>query len=292
MYTLYPFTVPSETKTIQTFLEHEADYDYDAPTFVPPPRLVSDWSSIDSILRDSRFFVAPWEVRLRALGGNQGTSAIAQDFTKEQSFVKNIVLGPPDSLKEFSCYVEKKTIESIRKSSDKISGGYEVDIVNGVAMSTWTMSMARLLEIPLKTLDSPQAVFDVGSLQEALVTLFRYIFSSSKLSSVQELGLRRDALEAYKQLHRAITDVCEAIKGSPFAYGFLHRHNREGSEGLLSEHGSGIVQRLFDSGKTVDEVVSMVAFLAVQSVIPSVFAVRVCNASKLPKADNGRSFVV
>lgn len=65
---------------------------------------------------------------------------------------------------EFSCYVEKKNIESIRKSSNKISSGHEVDIVNGVAMSTWTTSVARLLGVPLKTLGASQAIFDVGSL--------------------------------------------------------------------------------------------------------------------------------
>lgn len=46
---------------------------------------------------------------------------------------------------EFSCYAEKKTTESIRKSSNKISSGCGVDIVNSVGMSTWTISVARLL---------------------------------------------------------------------------------------------------------------------------------------------------
>ncbi|KAF3035370.1 hypothetical protein E8E11_005370 [Didymella keratinophila] len=203
VYTLFPFTVPSESRVIQSFLEHEADHDYDAPTFIPPPRLVSDWSSIDSILRDSRSFVAPWEARLQSLGGKQGTSAIAQDFQKERSFVKNIVFGPPDSLKELYCYVEKKTIDSVHESSERISDGYEVDIVN-VATSTWTISVAHLLGIPLKAPGASQVLFDVGSLQGAPTRLFRYIFSSSKLSSVQELGLRRDALKAYQQLRTAL----------------------------------------------------------------------------------------
>lgn len=146
---------------MQSLMEHEADYDYDAPTIVPPPRLVSDWSSIDNVLRDSRSFVAPWEARLQIPGGNQGTSAIAQDFAKERTFIRKIVLGPPDSLQRFACYVEKKTIESIRKNSDKIGGECEVDIVNGVAASTWTLSVSRLLGIPLKAPGATQALFDV-----------------------------------------------------------------------------------------------------------------------------------
>lgn len=275
MYTLYPFIVPSETRAMQSLMEHEADYDYDAPTIVPPPILVSDWSSIDNVLRDSRSFVAPWEARLQSLGGNQGTSAIAQDYTKERTFIRKIVFGPPDSLQEFACYVEKKTIESIRKNSDKIGGEYEVDIVNGVATSTWTLSVARLLGIPLKAPGTTQALFDVVSLQDALSTLFRYIFSSSNLGSFQELGLRRDDRKAYQQLRMAIGDVCEAIKRSSFAQKFLHRHGRGGPDEILSEHGSTMLQRLFGSGKAVEEVISMVAFLAIQSVIPSVFAVSI-----------------
>lgn len=160
-----------------------------------------------------------------------------------------------------------------------------------VATSTWTISVAHLLGIPLNAPGASQALFNVGSLQGALTTLFRYIFSSSRLSSVQELGLRRDALKAYQQLRTAIGDVCEAINCSSFAHVFLHRHRREGSEELLSEHGSEILQRLFDSGKTIDEVVSMVAFLAVQSVIPSVFAVSIRDASTPLEADRDRSFV-
>lgn len=253
---------------------------------------MSDWSSIDSILRDSRSFVAPWKARLQGLGGSQGTSAIAQECANERSFVEKIVLGPHGSLKEFACYVERKTIESIRKSSSKISGGYEVDIVNGVAIFTWTISVARLLGIPLKAPGAAQAIFDVGSLQDALTTLFRYVFSSSKLSSVQELGLRRDALLAYQQLSRAIGDACKAIKCSSIAQPLLHRHYREGSDEILSEHGSEVLRRLFSSGRTVDEVVTMIAFLAIQSVIPSVFAVSVRNAPRLLGADNDRSFVV
>jgi hypothetical protein len=200
-------------------------------------------------------------------------------------------LGPPDSLKEFSCYVEKKTVETIRRNSEGTSEWYEVDVVNDVAIPTWTSSVARLLGIPLRAPGASQALFDVSSLQGALTTLFRYIFSSSKLSSVQEVGLRRDALQAYQQLRRAIGVVCEAIESSSFANVFLHRHRREGLEELLSEHGSEILQRLFDSGKTGDEVVSLIAFLAIQSVIPSVFAVSVWKSSRLPKADNDRSFV-
>jgi hypothetical protein len=273
VYALYPFTVPSEIKTIQKSLGHETDYDYDAVTFVPPPRLVSDWSSIDSVLRDSRSFVAPWEARLQSLGGSQGTSAIAQDFARERSLVRNIVLGPSDSLKEFSCYVEKKTVESIRKNGHETSGTWEIDVVNGVAISTWTISVARLLGIPLKTPGASQPFFDTESLQEVLATLFRYVFSSSKLGSMQELGLRRNASRACQQLRRAISEVCEAIECSSFAQVLLHQHRREGSTVVLSEHGSELLQRLLEGGKTIDEVVSLVAFLAIQSVIPSVFAV-------------------
>lgn len=290
MYALYPFTIPSETRETQRSLGYEADYHYDAPTLIPPPRLVSDWSSIDSILRDSRSFIAPWETRLQSLGGHQGTSANAQDFAKERSSIRTIILGPPDFLKEFSCYVEKGTIESIRKNSHRVRNFFEVDVVNSVATSTWAASVAHLLGIPLNGPYASQALFSTESLQETLTVLFRYIFSYSKLDSMHELALRRDAAKAYGQLRKVVGEVCEAIMCSSFAHILLQRHRRESSDDILSEHGSELLQRLLESGKTLDEVVSLVALLAVQSVIPSVFAVSALSPSRLLEAHCSRSF--
>ena len=235
---------------------------------------MSDWSSIDSVLQDSRSFIAPWEAKLRTLGGSQGTSLNnAVEAAKERSSIRSIILGPPDSLKEFACCVEKWTAELVRKNSRRCRGYLEIDLVNNIAISAWTNSVAHLLGIPLKSPSAPQAVLDCEALQEKLVALFRYIFSFSKLDSMQELPLRRSAVEANEQLSKVISEVCEAIKCSSFAHILLHRHRRDSPDELMSEHGSELLQRLFESGKTVKEVVDLVALLAVQIAIPSAFAV-------------------
>lgn len=245
---------------------------------------MSDWSSIDKVLQDSRTFTAPWEAKLQTLGGNQGTSAsTALDFAKERSLIRAIILGPTDSLTEFSSYVKKRTIEEIRKNSRSIRNCHEIDVVNSVATSAWTEAVARLLGIPFKTLGASQSVFDSETHQENLTVLFRYIFSFSRLDAMQELALRRNAVQANERLRKAINEVCEAIKCSAFAHLLLHRHRGDSSDDVLREHGSELLQRLFESGKTVEEVVSLVSLLAVQIVVPSVFAVSCLNTSRLPE---------
>ncbi|KAF2628738.1 heme peroxidase [Macroventuria anomochaeta] len=274
VYALYPFTVPQETLEIQRSLGHEADYYYDAPTLISPSTLVSDWTLIENILKDSRTFIAPWELKLRTLGASHGSSMGTQpEIAKEESLIRTIILGPIDSLREFSCYVEKITSGLIRQNSRKAHNYLEIDIVNSVATSTWTESVARLLGIPLKAPGTPQGVLDSETLQEQLAALFRYIFSIPNSDSTQELTFKRNAFLANKQLRKAINEVCEAIKCSSFAHILLHRHDRKSSDNIMSKHGSELLQRLFESGKTVEEVVSLVVLLAVELVTPSIFAI-------------------
>jgi hypothetical protein len=40
-------------------LGHRNIYHYDPPAFVPPPKLVSNWTAINRVLEDTRSFTAP-----------------------------------------------------------------------------------------------------------------------------------------------------------------------------------------------------------------------------------------
>jgi hypothetical protein len=107
-----------------------------------------------------------------------------------------------------------------------------------------------------------------------------------KLDAMQELKQRRDAARANEQLSKAISEVIEAIKCSSFAHILLHRHHRDSSDDIMSEHGNESLQRLFESGKTVEGAVNLVALLAVQIVIPSVFAASRLTTSRLNVCHN------
>ncbi|KAJ8115410.1 hypothetical protein OPT61_g2941 [Boeremia exigua] len=277
-------------RKIQKALQHEGEYDYNAPTAIPAPALVSDWSSIDRILRDSQSIIAPWEIRLQSLGGSQGTSANTQTgLACEQSLVRAITWGPIGSLKDFPSYIERKTIEAIRMNSRRIGSCYEIDVINGVATAVWTEAAAQLLGIPLKTSTTSSAFFDNESLQKNLEVLFRYIFSFSKLGAMQELIIRRDAVQANDQLRSVIKEACLAVKCSPSLPKTTSSPSQEDekdhsdekdrldeedhSDAAANEHGEKVLRQLFESGKTVEEVVSLVSLLAVQTVTPSIFAI-------------------
>ena len=71
-----------------------------------------------------------------------------------------------------------------------------------------------------------------------------------------------------------------------FAHVLLHRHDRDSSDDIISEHKNELLQCLSETGKTVEEIVDLVALLAVQIVIPSVFTVSRLTTSRLNVCHN------
>lgn len=264
--------IPFESKEIQRSLGHEFEFHYDHPALIPAPRLVSDWKSINSVLRDARSFIVPWEANLGTLRGSHDMIVGTQpEIAKEQALIRTIILGPVDSLQDFSCSVEKKTLEIVRNKSHRYSNHFEIDIVNSVAFTACIESVAQLLGIPLRNLNAHTSLLDTETLKEKLVVLFRYLFT--KPNSMQQLALKKCAVEANEELSKAMRDVCEAIECPSFTHILLRQHHTGSSDEVLGEHGDEWLHRLFESGKTVEEVTSLVTLLAVQIAIPSVFAV-------------------
>ena len=69
-----------------------------------------------------------------------------------------------------------------------------------------------------------------------------------------------------------ITQRCEAKKLSS-ARPVPQRNCEDEPHTVLVEYGDEMLQRLFDNGRGVEEIVSLVILLALQIVIPGIFAV-------------------
>lgn len=144
-----------------------------------------------------------------------------------------------------------------------------------VASTVWAEAVACLLGIsclPSRSLSNAEVAFDGQMLQRKLASMFRYVFSFSNLNASREPALKRDAGRANEELRQVITQRCEAKKLSS-ARPVPQRNCEDEPHTVLIEYGDEMLQRLFDSGRSVEEIVSLVILLALQIVIPGIFAV-------------------
>lgn len=254
-------------------LGHEEEFDYNAPTLIPPPRLVSDWPSIDKALEDNLSFTSPWEAKLRSLEGAQTISTKTESIlANDMSLVDAIGLSSAEFLGKVSHFIEQRTLEAIHANSQKTNTYVEIDVVNGVANTAWTQAAACLTGIPLRSPSDSQPFFESGKLHSKLAALFQCIFSFSMLDAKQELSLRREAIQANKELREVVGEVCDGIKCSSESQS-LQRNHGDNADATLTGYGYELLRRLLDDGKSIEELVSVVILLAVQIVTPSVFAV-------------------
>jgi hypothetical protein len=146
--------------------------------------------------------------------------------------------------------------------------------MDGVASTVWAEAVACLLGLPClppHSLSNAEVTFDGKALQRKLASVFRYVFYFSNLNASQEPTLKRDAARANEELRQVITQKCEAKLSSPQPV--PQRDCEDEPLTVLIEHGDEMLQRLFDSGRSVEEIVPLVILLAVQIVIPGIFAV-------------------
>lgn len=274
-YAFYPFTVPSEMKVIQRSVGLETEYDYDKPQIRPTAKIITDFTTVVSILRDSTSYTLPWSEAVRQLGHDShtlhsnGTRAI-----KQQKLVRKAVSSPQSSIEAFTRFIELTTREHILKNrSHKLRDVFEICMIKHVNTLSWTEFAARLLYIPLKNSPGSKASFDCEQLYLKMSSIFRFLYLDT--DPTKSHSIKKIAMQANKDLVKDVKEVCEALRCSSFAHVLLHRDSKTMKDDFMPNHGTELLQRLFDVGKTVDEVTSLVVMFAVDLVVTGSFAV--CN---------------
>jgi hypothetical protein len=84
--------------------------------------------------------------------------------------------------------------------------------------------------------------------------------------------LRRDAFAASGEVTEEVKSVCATVKCSNVA-SVSHPRGAHAKHGIMPDHGTNVLQRLFDSDAMVEEVVSLVTILSVDLLVYSTFAV-------------------
>jgi hypothetical protein len=161
----------------------------------------------------------------------------------------------------------------VQTDSKWLSKVAEIDAIKDVAARSWTQFVAFLFHFPIKDLEDSTASFDDKQLFSKMTAIFEFVHLDN--TPAKSTMLRRNAIAASDELTREVRTVCDDMKASSPVQSFDFRRQRHEKRDPLPDHGAMVIQRLFDNGAKVKEVVSLLVILAVDLVVFSTFAVSV-----------------
>ncbi|KAF2178270.1 heme peroxidase [Zopfia rhizophila CBS 207.26] len=272
IYAFYPFTAPKENKEIQQSLSYENYFDYSPPRLIAPIRIVT-WNGVHSSLLNPKVYKVPWGVHMRhlsnyefMLGGDNPRNTEQRHFVGRAIFSPEInIYGPEKTIEEFCHFYETVTGGLIRKHSHKLRNIYELDAVRDIANLSHTHFAACLFHIPLKS-DHPDAIINDRQLYQMFSKIFSYIFLD--YDAARSFKLRAEAVKASKELKEIVRKVCVAVKNQRFSF-FGGQRSETKEEKLLPNHGTKLLQRLLATGKSLDEVTTIVLATGAGAVCPA-----------------------
>ena len=124
--------------------------------------------------------------------------------------------------------------------------------------------IAHLFHIPLRTSANPQKGFTEQELYDDLAASFATIFLD--IEPVKSFQLRAAAAQGVQKISTVMRDICKAVKADSPTAGFKALLGLGDRERILSDYGTHMIQRLFEGGKSVEEVVSIVLATATAGV--------------------------
>jgi hypothetical protein len=257
VYALFPLTIPPENRSILAAKGVEAKYNYDRPRFIPPPTPVFTWNGVRSVLSDQDSFKVPWDARVSKLidhdwmvSGDKPWSA------KQKQICMHALYDPIQGLNQIRDFYDTVTTNLIKTKSIKLRDRYQIDLVRDVAIPSHAIVTAHTWGIPLKDSEDEKGVgFTPTKLYEALAYSFWYSFFD--IDAAQSPSVKFEATKAIAALGAAVTSTCTDVQGGNLSLLdsiFSKLHASIGKE-VLPEYGTKLIQRLFDSGMSLNDVV-------------------------------------
>ena len=256
VYAMFPFTVPEENRLIQAKLDREDDYDYDRPSFVPIPTGVKTWKAVTDILTDYSRFGVPWGAHTYYLTGHDYMLSGDKPVNfKQKTEVWRQTYCPKDWEKEVQVFYEDLTTQLITVRSQALhsNGSYQLDACRDVANPSHAIFTSKMFHLPLKAHGDINPIgVEVDQLYLAMSVMFAYVFLD--LDTARSFKLRLGAKESGDQIAKLVKIVCEAVKADSYLH-VSEIFRMSHSSKLLSEFGTRYIRRLFDTGKSIDEIV-------------------------------------
>lgn len=255
VYAHYPFTIPSEMKSVLNVLGRKDNYTYDRPQRIAQPQVIYTYAAARSVLEDQQVFQVPWGPAMEKLMGPLVNKfALAGDGKANTESRHNLLksLYPPGWEGEVKAYYLDKCTDLLHTKKYKIGDGInQVDIVRDVGNIAPVHLAADMFSLPLKTVDNPMGAFTESELSLILIGIFTDVFLD--LDPVASMGLRAKAYQACQALSTFVkftvdsnTDVLDRLVQS-FKKG-LGDASSTHTQHPLSKYGAKIIDRLRDTG--------------------------------------------
>ncbi|KIW99798.1 uncharacterized protein Z518_10726 [Rhinocladiella mackenziei CBS 650.93] len=255
VYAMYPFTVPEENRRILSKLGREKDYDFNRPSYIGVPTSVRSWKAVTDVLKDQGSFSVPWGLHTYYLTHHDYMlSGDSVANATQRIDVHNAMYCPANGLNQVQTFYEDLTTQLVVARSERLRGEwYQLDACRDVGNPSHAIFVARMFHLPLKKRGDLNPVgVEVDQLYLALSILFAYVFLD--LDTASSFKLRASAKEATDQLAKLVKIVCEAVQvDGIFRIRDLFPVGTAGQ--LLEDYGTSFLRRLFEGGKSVDEIV-------------------------------------
>ncbi|ETI20690.1 hypothetical protein G647_07032 [Cladophialophora carrionii CBS 160.54] len=258
VYAMFPLTVPEENRKILTKLGVDHDYNFDPPSYIGVPTSICSWKAVTDILADQGGFSVPWAPHTYYLTHHDYMlSGDTEANAAQRKEVQNAMYCPVNGLAQVQKFYEDLTTQLVVARSERLRGEwYQLDACRDVGNPSHAIFVARMFHLPLKKRGdlNPIAV-EVDQLYLALSIMFAYVFLD--LDTASSFKLRAGAKTANEQLSKLVKIVCEAVNvGGMLRLGDFFSTGTAGE--LLEDYGVHFLKRLFESGKSVDVVVSTI----------------------------------
>ncbi|KAI1474429.1 heme peroxidase [Daldinia eschscholtzii] len=245
VYAHYPMVVPSETKMILTNLGRAEHFNYDRPSFIPPPISVTTYSGAQHILENQDKYRTMGDEGLSLLmdrGGNYLLSANSP-FNSNRREPTHDELCKGDWHSHIKTFYAQTTDRLIKEKTYKLAGQNFVDIVRDVGNLSPVYFASRVFNLPLKTKENPKGIYTEHELYMALAVVFICIFSD--IDPMKSFPMRQAGKAISSQLGKLIETNVKMVTGLGIGCLFVGRPNKNDP---LASYGTNLIKELSKAG--------------------------------------------
>lgn len=267
VYVHYPFTIPSEMKSILQDLKKDHKYNFEKPTSIPKPKMITTYDAATKILEDQENFKTTWGKAIEFLTGPEGKNFMLSGDepvnAESRTLMENalyqgessrvIPKGNEKWLNEVKTFYENITTKLLQQKSFKLGAMNQVDIVRDVGNLAHVHFSAELFNLPLKTDEHPTGLFTEQQLYLIMSAMFITIFFDA--DPAKSFPLRQQARDVVQQLGQIVKLQVTAIqKGGSYAENIL-KAIRPTSTSPLKDYGVHMISQLLKKDSDIDSLV-------------------------------------
>lgn len=246
VYAHYPLTTPPAMMVALKDLDKDHLYNFDKPTFTPPPNMILEYKTAKSIMADKETFRVTWGTAIEflmgppakdfMLAGDGPKNAQSRKIMQDALYIKDWNL-------EVKKYYETTTARLLKEKSCKIADFHQVDIIRDIGNLAHLHFCAELFMLPLKTDERP-GVFSESELYLIMSAVFALVFFDVDVAASFPLHVK--ARDATQTLGKLVQANVEEIKAGGVLSSIMQTIWPE--ETPLKHYGKHMIQRLLASG--------------------------------------------